>query len=77
MLIQGKVVNIIDRDVIIGRFPQPIPLGSKVVDNRSKNLGVAYTLLGPVDNPYVEIRVQKRLSNPISMIDRGIYVEVK
>ncbi len=77
MLIQGKVVNIIDRDVIIGRFPRSIPLGSSVVDNRRKHLGVAHSLLGPVDDPYVEIRVKNRLTNPISMMERSVYVEVE
>ena len=77
MLIQGKIVNIIDRDIIIGRFPRTIPLGSSVEDNRRNHLGIAHSLLGPVDNPYVEIRLRKKVDNPISMMERGVYVEVE
>ena len=77
MLIQGKVVNVINRDVMVARFSQGIPRGTKIVDNRKQQLGTALSLMGPLDNPFVEIRVKGNQLNPISMMEKSVYAEVE
>ncbi len=77
MRIEGNIVNLPGRGLIIGRFPRPVPLGSPVIDNRRKVVGKVISLLGPVDRPYAAIKVRKPSENLLSMMGREIYIEVE
>ncbi len=75
--IEGKIVNLPGRGLIIGRFPRPVPLESSVMDNRRKRIGKVVSLLGPLDKPYTAIKIYGKPKNPLSLIGRDVFIEVE
>jgi rRNA processing protein Gar1 len=56
----GKILEITSTGLLITR-PESTPrIGSKVIDNRKRNIGFVKNIIGPVSAPYVVISVNKQ-----------------
>ncbi len=77
MRIEGKITKMNDTDEVLARFGNPVPIGSDVLDQRNKKIGKTTWILGPVKNPYVEIKLNGDQRGHFSMLDNKIYIEVE
>ena len=56
----GKILDITSNGLLITR-PESTPrIGSKVIDNRKRNIGIVKNIIGPVSAPYVIISINKQ-----------------
>ncbi|MFO7991885.1 MAG: hypothetical protein R6U61_06300 [Thermoplasmata archaeon] len=77
MRIEGKIKKINDTDEVIARFGKSVPVGSKVVSHRNRKIGKTSWIFGPVDSPYVEIKLDREQKGFFSMIEKKVYIEVE
>ena len=75
MNIRGNIDRISHRGKIIARFPEAVPLGSRVFDNKNSDVGSVTWIFGPVDRPYVEIKPFSKAHTRLTSSGREIYVE--
>jgi len=73
--IEGKIETISDSREIIARFPKIPQIGASVFDNKNKLIGEVGWIFGPVEDPFVEIKLDIDPKNRLTMIRERIYVE--
>ncbi|MBS3782442.1 MAG: hypothetical protein KGY66_02140 [Candidatus Thermoplasmatota archaeon] len=75
MKIEGKIETISDHEEIIARFLKLPQIGASVFDNKKKFIGEVGWIFGPVENPYVEIKLNIDSKKRLTMMREKIYVE--
>jgi len=73
--IEGKIETVSGSEELITRFPETPPIGASVFNNKNKFVGEVKWIFGPVEDPYVEIKLDAELKNKLTMLDERIYVE--
>jgi len=73
--IEGKIETISDHGEVIARFPKIPQIGASVFDNKNKLIGEVGWIFGPVEDPFVEIKLDIDPKNRLTMIRERIYVE--
>lgn len=72
---EGEIVTITRTEEIIARFPISVSVGTEVIDNRNKPVGVIKNIFGPVDDPYYEIESVMKRDKRLSITGKKLYVE--
>jgi len=69
----GKVLHVSgSRCLILKTKGAQIPVGSKVLDSKLKDVGRIFDVFGPVSTPYVSVRPST--SDPSSLVGKVLYL---
>ncbi len=69
----GKVLHVSSTGNIVLRAVRVPEIGTKVVDERMKEIGAVYDIIGPVGSPYVLVKPGKDI-NPELLHGKPLYV---
>ncbi len=72
---EGNIETVSDHGEIIARFPEMPKIGALVFDNKNELIGKVGWIFGPVEDPYVEIKLDIDPKKRLTMIKEKIYVE--
>ncbi|MFP4001248.1 MAG: Gar1/Naf1 family protein [Candidatus Natronoplasma sp.] len=75
MKIEGEIESISHREKLIARFSKTPESGARVFDNKSKLIGKVGWIFGPVDDPYVEVKLKDDPKKRLTMMNGKIYAE--
>ena len=75
MKIEGKIETVSEHGEIIARFPKIPKIGASVFDNKNELIGKVGWIFGPVEDPYVEIKLDIDPKHRLTMMREKIYVE--
>ena len=63
----GKVLHVSSTGNIVLRAVRVPEIGTKVVDERMKEIGAVYDIIGPVGSPYVLVKPSKDINPELTM----------
>jgi len=73
--IEGEIESISHREKIIARFSKIPGIGANVFDNKNKLIGEVDWIFGPVEDPFVEVKLNVNPRKRLTMMREKIYVE--
>jgi len=72
----GKIFNLTSTGLLIAKTESTPRIGSNVIDNRKKIIGVVKNIIGPVDAPYVVIIPNRKdAKTSLKLIGTEIYTK--
>lgn len=75
MKIEGEIESISHRDKIVARFSNIPEPGARVFNNKNKLIGEVGWIFGPVDDPFVEVKLNVDPRKRLTMMREKLYVE--
>jgi len=71
-IMNNKKIAIVHCDKIYNKI-----IGKKVVDEKVMNIGTIYDIFGPVQNPYVVIKLNEKQKNADKLPGKLLYIYTK
>ena len=71
----GKAIIATRNKNILVKIKRKTQLGLKVYDNKLRNIGFIYDIIGPIKNPYAVIKTDTSRIKPETLIGKVLYIE--
>ncbi len=71
----GKAIIATRNKNILVKIKRKIQLGLRVYNDKMRNIGFVYDIIGPINNPYAVIKVNISKIKPETLVGKILYIE--